>query len=175
MTFDLKHIVTSIDWHGWISVCGAFGVYYACLATFTAALFAVALHIAHENGDPRQPCPFPELALTNCYGFCAGPPQLMGEFEAAAHDAFLQAEASQRIRDWIAGNYTFVWNDSRYPLFDGLNVTNQFYRKLQCCKLKDGLPLTQANIDDATAWDANFNDNRCGNWTEEERSGQRTA
>jgi hypothetical protein len=166
---SMKSFVSTVDWKGWTEVCGAFAVYYAVLAAFTAALFAIALSVAHPNGDPRQPCPFPDLALTNCYGFCAGPPQLMAAFEAAANDSLLRDEASARINAWIAGTYAFAWNDSSYPMFDGLNVTNQFYRKLQCCKLNDGVPLTQANVDNKANWDVSFNDNKCGTWMDEER------
>jgi hypothetical protein len=166
---EMKFESISIDFSGWASVCGAFAVYYAVLAAFTAVLFAVALSVAHSGGDPRHPCPFPELALTNCYAFCGGPPQLLGAFEAAANNSLLRAEAAQRITSWIAGRYWFVWNDSSYPLFDGLNVTNEFYRKLQCCKLKDGVPLTQANIDDGANWDVHFNENECSSWIDDAR------
>ena len=85
----------------------------------------------------------------------------------------LRAEASARINSWIAGTYAFAWNDSSYPLFDGLNVTNQFFRKLGCCKLVDGVPLTQANIDDPANWDSAFNDNKCGDWIDDERAQQK--
>lgn len=172
MKLDLKYI-SSIDWKEWAGVCGAFGLYYAVLAAFTAALFAIALNVAHAGGDPRQSCPFPELVLTNCYGFCAGPPQLMALYEAAANDSALRAEASERITQWIAGTYSFTWNDSSYPLLKGLNVTNQFYRKLQCCKMKEGVPLTQANVDDKANWDASFNDNKCASWIDEEQQVKR--
>lgn len=165
----------------WAQVLGAFAAYYVFLACLTVALFSIAMAILFPDGDPRAPCPFPGLELTNCYGLCAGPPQLMRRWASAAEGSEARAEAAARIEAWIAGNHSFVWERVEgvdQGEFDGLVVTNQFYRKLKCCKLRDGVPLTQANVDDETTWDDAFNDNdderggpTCSTWLTPEHRG----
>jgi hypothetical protein len=145
----------------WISVIVAFIAYYLFLAGFTAMLFAIALHVIFDGGDPRVPCPFDDLPLTNCHSLCAGPPQLMSTWSAAAVGSLEREHAGLAITEWIAGRNNFVWdslavNDTA-STFDGFVVTNDFYRKIGCCKLLDGTPLTRENVDNRTLWDDVFN------------------
>jgi hypothetical protein len=164
----------------WLQVFAAFGAFYAFLACLTVALFSIAMAILFPEGDPRQPCPFPALVHTNCNSLCAGPPQLMRAWQAAAEGSAERAAAAQTIEAWIAGTHSFAWDSNDNATdgvseFDGLQVTNQFFRKLQCCKLLDGVALTEENIANDTMWDDGFNSNAddrditCNNWIEKEK------
>jgi hypothetical protein len=162
----------------WAQVLGAFAGFYTFLACLTVALFSIAMAILFPAGDPRAPCPFVGLELTNCYNLCAGPPQLMSKWSAAAVGSAERVQAASEIEAWIAGNHTFVWGGADASEFDGLTVTNQFYRKLKCCKLRDGVALTQANVEDETQWDDAFNNNddergapTCNSWLKPENRG----
>lgn len=145
----------------WLSVIGAFVLYYAFLAGFTAALFAIALQVIFDGGDPRASCPFEDLPLTNCHSLCAGPPQLFGAWRAAAEGSAERERAALAINEWIAGRNVFLWNSTATndttTEFDGLPVTNDFYRRVGCCKLLDGTPLTKENVANRELWDEAFN------------------
>lgn len=145
----------------WLSVIAAFVGYYLFLAAFTATLFAIALHIIFDGGDPRAACPFADLPLTNCHSLCAGPPQLFAPWRAAEVGSVARERAEYAISEWIAGRNIFVWNSTATndssSAFDGLRVTNDFYRRVGCCKLLDGTPLTSANVGNRALWDDAFN------------------
>jgi hypothetical protein len=84
--------------------------------------------------------PFEDLPLTNCHSVVRPVHRsYLGAWRAAAEGSAERERAALAINEWIADAMYFYGIQRRptirRPEFDGLPVTNDFYRRVGCCKL----------------------------------------